>query len=62
MIDPPITNELKAVLEMHALDAERAGMEAENQHRVNNGHSIAYGDEAFFLLAERYRKLKEAAP
>ncbi len=29
------------------LNAEVAGMLAENQHRMNCGNSIAYGEEAF---------------
>lgn len=29
------------------LQAEVAGMVAENQHRLSLGHSIAYGEDAF---------------
>lgn len=36
------------------LNCERAGMEAENTHRISIGQSIAYGDEAFQALADRY--------
>ncbi|MCD8349107.1 MAG: hypothetical protein LUC93_00660 [Planctomycetaceae bacterium] len=50
---------LHRLLEMHALDAELEGMKAENTHRLDCGLSIAYGDEAFNQLAERYRALKE---
>ncbi len=38
-------------LEMRALDAEKAGMEADNQHRLSCGESILYGDDEFFVLA-----------
>lgn len=33
---------------------EVAGMQAENQHRMNVGQSIAYGEEAFSALANKY--------
>lgn len=36
------------------LNCERAGMEAENAHRLSVGQSIAYGDEAFQALHDRY--------
>jgi len=31
---------------------EAMGMHAENQNRLSNGHTIAYGEEAFNKLAE----------
>lgn len=34
--------------------AEIAGMQAENQHRLSLGHSIAYGEEAFAAVPVRY--------
>lgn len=36
------------------VNAEIAGMMSENQHRVANGDSIAYGYEAFEALAGTY--------
>lgn len=36
------------------LNCERAGMEAENAHRLSVGQSIAYGDEAFQALHDQY--------
>jgi hypothetical protein len=33
--------------------AEIAGMQAENQHRLFLGQSIAYGEDAFAAVAER---------
>lgn len=36
------------------LNCERAGMEAENVHRLSVGQNIAYGDEAFQALHDRY--------
>jgi hypothetical protein len=36
------------------LNCERAGMDAENTHRLSVGQSIAYGDEAFQALYDRY--------
>ena len=53
---------INLILEMKALDAELEGMKAENEHRVRNGMSIAYGGEQFFEHAEKYRKLKGPAP
>jgi len=47
-------------IELEALLTEREGMLAENVHRLDCGHSIAYGDDAFFELAERMRKLNKA--
>jgi hypothetical protein len=34
--------------------AEIAGMQAENSHRAANGNSVAYGDEAFFAIPDKY--------
>lgn len=39
------------------LNCERAGMEAENAHNLSVGNSIAYGDEAFQALHDRYAVL-----
>jgi len=36
------------------LNCERAGMEAENAHRLSCGESIAYGDREFQALHDRY--------
>lgn len=36
------------------LNAEVAGMQAENRHRMNCGDSIAYGDEAFAEVVAKY--------
>ena len=36
------------------VNAEIAGMVAENQHRIANGDSIAYGYDAFEALAGTY--------
>ena len=36
------------------VNAEVAGMVAENQHRITNGDSIAYGYDAFEALAGTY--------
>lgn len=33
--------------------AEIAGMQAENQHRLSLGHSIAYGEDAFKAVMSR---------
>jgi len=33
---------------------EAMGMQAENQQRTNLGQSIAYGEEAFGVLIEKY--------
>lgn len=34
--------------------AEIAGMQAENQHRLSLGHSIAYGHDAFMAVQDSY--------
>lgn len=52
---------LNIELEMRALDAERDAMREENFDRDQQGYAHAYGPDAFFELAERYRKLKEAS-
>lgn len=36
------------------LTCEIAGMQAENQHRLSHGNSIAYGDEAFEAVRLKY--------
>ncbi len=36
------------------LNCERAGMEAENAHRLSIGESIAYGADEFNALREEY--------
>lgn len=50
---------LNIELEMRALDAERGAMREENFDRDRYGYAHAYGPDAFFELAEQYRKLKE---
>jgi hypothetical protein len=46
-------------IEFEALKTEREGMLAENAHRTNCGHSIAYGMDNFYELAERMRRVME---
>jgi hypothetical protein len=51
------TPEQKAALvvaQAALLNCEVAGMVAENQHRMNCGNSIAYGDEAFAAKFKEY--------
>lgn len=36
------------------LMAEVAGMQAENQWRVQNGNSLAYGEDAFQQVIQKY--------
>lgn len=36
------------------LNCERAGMEAENAHRLSIGESVAYGADEFQALREEY--------
>jgi len=36
------------------MNCRRAGMEAENQHRVSHGLSVAYGDDAFLALEREF--------
>ena len=33
---------------------EAMGMQAENSNRLSKGETIAYGDEAFFKLIDKY--------
>ncbi len=44
-------------IEMEALLIEKEGMIAENTFRTGLDQSIAYGDKAFLVLAERMRKI-----
>lgn len=50
---------LLVFIELEALITERAGMEAENQRRLDQGYALAYDDSAFGCLASRIRDLKE---
>lgn len=36
------------------LNAEIAGMQAENQHRLSRGETIAYGEDGFHEAFKRY--------
>lgn len=50
-----MTDDLKAAIlnaRSATLNAEIAGMVAENQHRISCGESIAYGKEAFDAAIE----------
>ncbi len=49
---------LLVLIELEALIAERAGMEAENVARDRVNHAPAYGDRAFFSLGEKMLALK----
>ena len=42
---------------MHAANARVASMQAENQHRLDCGNSIAYGEDAFNNEAEELADL-----
>lgn len=48
---------MKTRIELEVLITEREGMLAENTHRLDCGHSIAYTDHAFQELADRIRSL-----
>ena len=37
-----------------AAQIEAAGMTAENQYRLGNGDGVAYGEEAFNALIDKY--------
>jgi hypothetical protein len=39
------------------LNCEVAGMQAENQHRMNCGNSVAYGADQFAAVQQRYEAL-----
>jgi len=43
--------------EFQALICERESYIAENQNRIGNGYTVAYDDEQFLELAERFRVL-----
>jgi len=51
-------SDLDERIELEALLTIRAGYEAENNHRMSCGHSIAYGADHFIELAEQIRALK----
>jgi hypothetical protein len=48
---------VKKRIELEALVTEREGMLAENTHRANCEHSVAYTEEHFQKLADKIRKL-----
>lgn len=50
--------ELNIKLEMKALDAEISAMHEANIERDQQGHTHAYGSEAFFEMAEKFRALR----
>lgn len=41
----------RLLVDAMASSARVEGMKAENQHRISNGDSIAYGEEAFAIQA-----------
>ena len=43
--------------QMALLNCEVAGMQAENQHRMNCGLTLAYGDDEFSAVRQRYGAL-----
>jgi len=47
--------DLKRLAEILAIQAEIEGMKAENLQRESQGHSIAYGEDAFAQEAENLR-------
>ena len=47
----------QAEIELQALITEREGMVAENMQREHHGESMAFGKEAFNVLAEQIRCL-----
>jgi hypothetical protein len=48
---------MKKKILLEALITEREGMLAENTHRLDCGHSIAYTEEAFQTLADKMREI-----
>ena len=48
---------LRILLMGYATVARIMGMQAENQHRLATGQSIAYGEEAFEIMATGLDKL-----
>ena len=55
-----MSDDLKAAFinaQSSMLQVELAGMLAENQHRINCGNSIAYGEDAFIELQKRYEPI-----
>ena len=57
-----MSTDIRLEIRFEALITEREGMLAENTHRIDCGHSIAYGDEAFFDLAKRICALSDQKP
>ena len=52
-----MTEEQKAayiIAQATCASAEIAGMQAANQHRLSLGHSIAYDEDAFAAIANKY--------
>jgi len=50
---------METKIKLEALITEREGMLAQNEQRLRQGYSVAYGDEAFSELAARMLKLLE---
>ena len=48
-------------VELEALITEREGMIAENLQRQYLGNAMAYTEDNFLILADKIRRLKEAA-
>lgn len=46
-------------IELEALITEREGMIAENRFNESIGRSINYGDDSFFVLADKMRSLQK---
>lgn len=52
---------MELFLRGQAVNAEIAGMQAENQQRMMRGHSLAYTDQDFLKCAEELRNLAAEA-
>ncbi len=47
------------VCETNAIGCEVSGMKAENKFREQIGQSVAYAEDSFLLMAEKYRVIAE---
>lgn len=52
-----LIQEVALSCEIKAIDCEVAGMMAENKFREQVGQSVAYCEDAFLDMAERYRQV-----
>lgn len=60
MTSEDLAREFEAlVCETNAIGCEVSGMTAENKFREQIGQSVAYAEDSFLIMAEKYRAIAE---